>query len=128
MAPILPYLTDSDAQLEATVAAVAETGAPYVSPIVLHLRPGAREWWQAWLRRERPDLLPRYGALYGERSDTPKGYQHEITEKVRTLADRYGVGRSNVLRRRTGHEQALAAAINTPPRPASPPPIQLELL
>jgi DNA repair photolyase len=128
MAPILPYLTDSDAQLEATVAAVAKTGAPYVSPIVLHLRTGAREWWQAWLRREHPDLVPRYRALYGERSDTPKGYQHEITEKVRALEDRYGVGRNNVLRRRTGHERARAAAIDTPPRPTWPPPTQLTLL
>jgi DNA repair photolyase len=128
MAPILPYLTDSDAQLEATVAAIAASGAPYVSPIVLHLRPGAREWWQAWLRREHPDLVPRYRALYGDRSNAPKGYQREITEKVRTLADRYGVGRSNVLRRRTGHERARAAPIDTRPTSTQPPPTQLSLL
>jgi DNA repair photolyase len=128
MAPILPYLTDSDDQLEATVAAVAATGAPYVSPIVLHLRPGAREWWQAWMRRERPDLLPHYRALYGDRSNTPKAYQKEITEKVRALADRFGVGRSNVPRRRTGHERARAAAIDTPPASTPPPPTQLSLL
>jgi DNA repair photolyase len=128
MAPVLPYLTDSDDQLESTVAAVAATGAPYVSPIVLHLRPGAREWWQAWMRRERPDLLPRYRALYGERSDTPKAYQHEITAKVRALADRYGVGRTNVLRRRTGHERArLSRPQPTTERPARDA-VQLELL
>ena len=40
MAPVLPYLTDSDEQLEETVAAIAASGATYVSPIVLHLRPG----------------------------------------------------------------------------------------
>ena len=128
MAPVLPYLTDSDEQLEATVAAVAASGAPYVSPIVLHLRPGAREWWQAWLRREQPELVPRYRALYGDRSNAPKAYQHEITEKVRALADRYGVGRSNVLRRRTGHEHARAAAVDTLPRSTSPSPVQLSLL
>jgi DNA repair photolyase len=128
MAPILPYLTDSDDQLEATVAAVAATGAPYVSPIVLHLRPGAREWWQAWMRRERPDLLPRYRELYGDRSNAPKAYQHEITTKVRAIADRYGVGRSNVLRRRTGHERARTATSNTPARPIQPAPTQLSLL
>jgi DNA repair photolyase len=128
MAPILPHLTDSDDQLEATVAAVAATGAPYISPIVLHLRPGAREWWQAWMRRERPDLLPHYRALYGDRSNTPKSYQQEITEKVRALADRYGVGRTNVLLRRTGHERARAAANDAPPRTADASPIQLSLL
>jgi DNA repair photolyase len=128
MAPILPHLTDSDDQLEATVAAVAATGAPYVSPIVLHLRPGAREWWQAWMRRERPDLLPHYRTLYGDRSNTPKAYQQEIAEKVRALADRYGVGRTSVLRRRTGHERARAAAIDVPPQAADASPIQLSLL
>jgi DNA repair photolyase len=128
MAPILPYLTDSDDQLEATVAAVAASGAPYVSPIVLHLRPGAREWWQAWLRREHPDLLPRYRALYGDRSDSPKAYQHEITEKVRGFADRYGVGRGNVLRRRTGHERAKLAATRAQPERSTPAAQQLELL
>ena len=73
MAPVLPFLTDSDEQLDETVAAIAASGATHVSPIVLHLRPGAREWWQAWLARERPDLLPRYAELYGERSYAAEG-------------------------------------------------------
>jgi DNA repair photolyase len=94
MAPVLPYLTDSDEQLEATVAAIAAAGAAYVSPIVLHLRPGAREWWQAWLTRERPDLLPRYTALYGDRSYAPRSYQDDIARRVREYAALHGVGRS----------------------------------
>ena len=80
------------------------------------------------MRRERPDLLPHYRSLYGDRSNTPKAYQHEITEKVRGLADRYGVGRTNVLRRRTGNERARATAIVAPPRTADASPIQLSLL
>ncbi|MGH8970669.1 MAG: Rv2578c family radical SAM protein [Actinomycetes bacterium] len=98
MAPVLPFLTDSDAQLEATVLAIAAAGAAYVSPIVLHLRPGAREWWQAWMRRERPDLLPRYAELYGSRPYAPQAYQRAITEKVRTMAADHGVGRSPTFR------------------------------
>ncbi len=100
LAPVLPYLTDSDEQLEATVAAVATTGATHVTPIVLHLRPGAREWWYAWLRRERPELVPDYEALYAGRSYAPKNYQQTISEKVRALADRYGIGSSGVAWRR----------------------------
>ncbi|MDQ1618644.1 MAG: hypothetical protein QOE19_1213 [Actinomycetota bacterium] len=110
LAPILPYLTDSPAQLERTVAAAAAAGAQYVSPIVLHLRPGAREWWQAWLRREHPDLVPRYRELYGDRSDAPRSYQAGVTETVRRLADKHGIGRTNVLRRRAGHERARGSA------------------
>ncbi|MGW2148100.1 Rv2578c family radical SAM protein [Nonomuraea bangladeshensis] len=93
MAPVLPYLTDSPAQLERTVKAVAEAGATYVTPMVLHLRPGAREWWLRWLSREHPRLVPRYLELYGRGAYAPKAYQARITAQVRELAERYGVGR-----------------------------------
>src|SRR5580693_3205501 len=58
MGPVLPYLSDSPAQLEAAVAAAAEAGATSVTPIVLHLRPGTREWFQGWLERHHPGLVP----------------------------------------------------------------------
>jgi DNA repair photolyase len=122
MAPILPHLTDSDEQLEATVAAAAAAGAQYLSPIVLHLRPGAREWWQAWLRRERPDLLDAYRALYGDRSYAPASFTRDIGERVRVLAEKHGIGRSQVVWRRSGHERALA----TRPRPLDRPPPAVE--
>ncbi|MFD0785055.1 intein-containing Rv2578c family radical SAM protein, partial [Micromonospora azadirachtae] len=41
MAPILPGLTDDDESIDATVAAIAAAGATSVTPIPLHLRPGA---------------------------------------------------------------------------------------
>jgi DNA repair photolyase len=126
MAPILPFLTDSDQQLETTVRAIAAAGAAYVSPIVLHLRPGAREWWQAWLAREHPELVPRYAELYGPRAYAPKAYQASITERVQSAARRHGVGRSRVRRGRTGHERA---GRSTPLVAVEPPSVgQLSLL
>lgn len=96
MAPILPGLTDDDAHLEETVRAIAEAGASHVTPIVLHLRKGgAREWWMAWLARERPDLLPRYRELYGYGAYAPAAYQDEIAAQVHDLARRFRVGRGS---------------------------------
>jgi DNA repair photolyase len=92
MAPILPYLTDSPSQLEATVSAIAEAGARSITPIVLHLRPGAREWYFAWLQREHPELVPRYRELYGRGAYAPKAYQRSISVRVAELTRRYGVG------------------------------------
>jgi DNA repair photolyase len=92
MAPILPYLTDSPSQLEATVRAIAAAGARSVSPIVLHLRPGAREWYLAWLQREHPELVPRYRELYGRGAYAPKAYQRSVAARVAALSRRYGVG------------------------------------
>jgi DNA repair photolyase len=92
MAPILPHLTDSPRQLEATVWAIAAAGARSITPLVLHLRPGAREWYLAWLEREHPELVPRYHELYGRGAYAPKAYQHSISARVAALARRYGLG------------------------------------
>jgi len=92
MAPIIPFLTDTDESLEATVRTIAESGATHASPIVLHLRTGAREWFLAWLGREHPDLVPRYEKLYARGAYAPKAYQNEVSDRVRALAKRYGVG------------------------------------
>jgi DNA repair photolyase len=110
MAPILPHLTDSPEMLDATVEAIAAAGATHVSPIVLHLRPGAREWYAAWLREHHPDLVPRYRELYGDRSYAPKAYQSHITEQVRSLAVKHNVGGGAAANarqwRRTGEQSA----------------------
>ncbi|WP_326562425.1 Rv2578c family radical SAM protein [Micromonospora sp. NBC_01796] len=94
MAPILPGLTDTDDSIEATVAAIAAAGAVSVTPLPLHLRPGAREWYAAWLAREHPALVPRYRELFGNGSYLPQSYQREIVARVRMAARRYGLLRS----------------------------------
>ncbi|MBV9452159.1 MAG: intein-containing Rv2578c family radical SAM protein [Streptosporangiaceae bacterium] len=93
MGPIIPYLSDSPAQLEATVRQIAASGAIHIVPIVLHLRPGAREWFLAWLRQDHPTLMEPYRELYGRSSYANKTYQARIAGQVRELAERYGVGR-----------------------------------
>jgi DNA repair photolyase len=94
MGPVVPFLSDSPAQLAATVRQAAEAGAVHVTPIVLHLRPGAREWFLKWLRESHPELVPRYAELYGRGAYARKDYQARIAGQVRELAERYGVGRS----------------------------------
>ncbi|HEX3516484.1 MAG TPA: intein-containing Rv2578c family radical SAM protein [Trebonia sp.] len=93
MGPVVPYLSDSPAQLAATVRQAAEAGAVHVTPIVLHLRPGAREWFLGWLREAHPELVPRYAELYGRGAYARKDYQARIAGRVRDLAERFGVGR-----------------------------------
>jgi DNA repair photolyase len=93
MAPIIPFLSDSPSQLEETVKGIAEAGAGHAVPIVLHLRPGAREWFMAWLTENHPSLVERYGRLYGKGSYAPKAYQQRITGRVHELARKFGIGR-----------------------------------
>lgn len=93
MGPIVPYLSDTPRKLEETIRLIAEAGATSVSPIVLHLRPGAREWFMIWLREHHPELVRPYQRLYGRGAYTPKDYQARITGKVKELAAAYGIGR-----------------------------------
>ncbi len=95
MAPVVPFLTDAPAQLKAAVQAIAETGATHVIPVVLHLRPGCREWFLAWLAEHHPALVPKYQQLYGRGAYASKAYQRRITQQVRALAGHYGIGKTN---------------------------------
>jgi DNA repair photolyase len=92
MAPIIPFLSDSDDQLRATVEAIAEAGATHIAPIVLHLRTGAREWFLQWLAEHHPELVAPYEQLYRNRAYAPKDFQAAITAKVKALADEFGIG------------------------------------
>ncbi|HYY88414.1 MAG TPA: Rv2578c family radical SAM protein [Chloroflexota bacterium] len=94
MAPILPGITDGPEELDRTVAAIAAAGAASVTPLPLHLRPGAREWYLRWLSRTRPDLLERYRELYRGGSYALSGYQREVTARVRLAAHRHGLARA----------------------------------
>ena len=95
MGPVLPFLSDSPAQLERTVREIAAAGAASVSPIVLHLRPGAREWFGQWLAAHHPALVDRYRDLYRAGAYAPRSYQDRIAATVADLARRHGVGRAS---------------------------------
>jgi DNA repair photolyase len=93
MGPVVPFLSDSLAQLDAAVGQIAAAGATHVMPIVLHLRPGTREWYFRWLGANHPGLVGRYLDLYGHGAYAPKSYQARIAGQVRELAGQHGIGR-----------------------------------
>lgn len=87
--PVLPGLTDSDAQLDEAFASIAQAGGTAVIAGALHLRPGAKEWFAAWLRAERPALGPLYRRLYGEGSYAPREYRDALALRVRNARERH---------------------------------------
>jgi DNA repair photolyase len=91
MAPILPGLSDDPERIDETVAAIIQAGATSVTPLILHLRPGAREWYHTWLRGAHPDLLPLYERLYRAGSYAPKAYQDRVVDMVRQAQQRHGL-------------------------------------
>ena len=98
-----------------------------MTPIVLHLRPGTREWFFRWLGAHHPGLVGRYLDLYGRGAYAPKSYQARITGQVRELAAKHGVGGPRPMPGRgrgPGPEQPGPRAIPgpgaVPPPPAGP--------
>jgi DNA repair photolyase len=93
LAPVLPGLTDRLADLDAALSAIAEAGATGVTVVPLHLRPGAREWFSAWLAREHSQLVPRYQQLYRRGAVVAPEYRSWLSQRVAPLLARYGLDR-----------------------------------
>lgn len=85
IAPVLPGISDGEAQLREVVLGAMDAGAPSVSPIMLHLRPGVKEEFMPWLASTYPDLVTRYRSLYG-RSYAPAAERAVLSRRVRKLA------------------------------------------
>ncbi|WP_420112912.1 Rv2578c family radical SAM protein [Pseudactinotalea sp.] len=109
MMPVLPWLTDSEEHLDRAFTMLAEAGATAVHATALHLRPGAREWYLAWLRREQPHLVPRYENLYAGGANAAKDYQEWLRDRVRTVRRRHRLEVHEERRRR--HSPPVAAPV-----------------
>ncbi|MCX3063361.1 Rv2578c family radical SAM protein [Streptomyces beihaiensis] len=123
MAPVIPFLGDRPEQLRETVRAIARAGATSVTPLVLHLRPGAREWFMAWLETHHPYLVRRYERLYAHGAYAPTWYQRRVTRQVHELAQEFGIGPT-----RSGAARRIQERAEPAPGRAGPEPTQLTLL
>lgn len=95
VAPIIPGMSDSPAQVREVVEACVDAGAVSVSAVGLHLRPGVKEHFLGWLEAERPDLLPLYRRRFAG-AYQPKSVQGNlaalVTEILRARSGRYSEG------------------------------------
>ncbi|WP_344015754.1 intein-containing Rv2578c family radical SAM protein [Pseudonocardia xinjiangensis] len=122
VAPVLPLLTDSTEALDALLAQVKRAGANGASVLALHLRPGTREWFLAWLAREYPRLVEPYARLYRRGAYVDPEYRRALGERVAPLLRRHGLtGAATTVR---GHTRSAQEATG----PQQPSGEQLRLL
>ena len=91
MAPILPGLSDSAAQLREVVAAIDGAGGRLLGIGPLHLRPGVREHFLRWLADFDPGLHADYCRRYTHSDYAPRRYLDELYARAglaRTTAAR----------------------------------------
>ncbi len=119
VAPVLPGLSDSEAQLHEVVEACAAAGAVSISGVALHLRGALRTHYFDWLEGARPDLVRLHRRRFrrGAYQDEPE--RERVQEIVRAAARRCGVN---------GRDRYGAAPRGAAPGEPAGDPEQLRLL
>jgi DNA repair photolyase len=91
VAPVLPGLSDSEAQLHEVVEACAAAGAVSISGVALHLRGTLRSHYFEWLEQTRPDLVRLHRARFGRGAYQDDESRGRVERTVRSAALRCGV-------------------------------------
>lgn len=89
--PVMPWLTDSEENLDAVARSVSATGAKGFTGRVLFLKPCAQRSFFPFLEEHFPRLLPRYQALYAAGGYLRGRILDEIGERVERVRQRYGL-------------------------------------
>ena len=113
VAPVLPGISDGPDQLADVVTACVDAGAVSIAALPLHLRPGVKEHFMAWLAANRPELVADYERRY-RRAYLPGRAQEEITALVRKLV-------AGARGRSASPRRSRRAAGPSPPVPPPPP-------
>jgi DNA repair photolyase len=112
MAPIVPGFSTQPRKIEATIKAIADSGATSIGAMVMHMDGGTKDHFMAILQREYPDLVPMYDELYASRY-VKKDYEKRVQEVVSLMRQRYPLSRSRARRDKLARTPAITAARGT---------------
>lgn len=104
-------ITDSDEQLDRLLGRIAAAGADSATVFALHLRPGAREWFWAYLAQHHPTLVGAYTELYAGGAYVLRSYAADLARRARPLLRRHGLDRAPSLRARSAPAARPATAV-----------------
>ena len=91
--PVLPWITDGPADLEALVRGVKRRGASYLASRVLFVTASIEKVWAPFLRERFPALVPVYRGLYRPPRARLESYRRRVSDLIRQLCDKYELGR-----------------------------------
>jgi DNA repair photolyase len=108
IAPLMPGINDDPAQVQPIVDRAKEAGATFLGGVALHLKGEVKDVFFAWLQAKRPDLLPKYEALYGNRAYMRPEQRKHATRALKTW------GRSRARRAPANPSRSRPSALSTP--------------
>jgi DNA repair photolyase len=106
VAPVLPGLSDTKAQLKEVIDAVVDAGAESVVAMPLHLRPGVREHYLSWLYEYDQSLHAKYLMSYSSGASIDQQYRQWLATVSHSLID-------SAYRRQRARGVSAAAAAGT---------------
>lgn len=93
--PVLPFISDSEIEIEAIVRAAKNYGAHYLLSAGLTLFGDApkdcKTLYYNFLQEYYPDMLPKYNKIFKGSSSPSNHYQSNLTHKFDKIRHKYGV-------------------------------------
>jgi len=90
--PVLPGITDGEADLDALARAARDAGAQWFAGGVLFLMPTAQKQFLPFLDAKFPKLARRYREWFSKSTSVPEKYKQELSRRMQTLRSKYGLG------------------------------------
>ena len=86
MAPLLPGISDDEANIQAVTEAAYKHKAQFLGANVLILKPGAKEWFMPMLQQAYPHLVSAYNRLFvNNNTYAPQTYTKGVMDTVDRL-------------------------------------------
>jgi DNA repair photolyase len=96
--PVLPFISDTDEELEKIISSAKEHDADYILVGGLTLfgsgAADSKTLFYRFLEQYDPSLIPRYQQIYGPGHTSPFKYQHELREKANRICKNYKIRQS----------------------------------
>jgi DNA repair photolyase len=90
--PVLPGITDREVDLDALACAARDAGAQWFAANALFLMPSAQKQFLPFIAEKFPRLLSKYEEWYVRRGGSPQVYRDEMSQRIRGLQKKYGLG------------------------------------
>src|SRR5262249_10469369 len=96
--PLLPFISDTETEMEKIIAAAKEYGDNYILTGGLTLfgngKADSKTLFYKFLEKYDPSLLSRYDKLYGNNFYAPFSHQNELKERATRLCKKYSIRNS----------------------------------
>ncbi len=104
MMPVVPFINDTDEEIESLFEAIANAGANFVIPGILYLQGASKSRFFDFIREEFPELENKYKQFYSTRSP-PKFYRDKKYQLFKTMLKKCQLDDYNTLQPKSQSEQ-----------------------